>query len=570
MGENKNWSRAGKIASRMAQLWQRVTSHPVELIVLLHATVAAMVNGSSWWQQPTNYAAFAVTAAFSLSFYRTRWWAKAGYWGVLPLYALCMLLPQAWSGSAEFGILTALLPAVYMLTRCKADTEGFNARFFSLMRSMAVALCVGGLAFLLLMLIEESVWILFSPSWWKYHNITTYIAIFCYVMLAPMVFIGMESSKEPFRTTRLEEALVNWLLTPILLIYNVVLYGYIIVIATKWELPEASVATMVSAFMVAGVAIGWLRPMLKKQPIAWYFRWFGIVALPLIVLFWVSTGYRIGQYGMTMDRCLLVAIGALMTVFAALTLLKRRWETGLPGLWVVYIVAGLVLALGGPLSARQVSLRSQTKIVRQCAERLGILTDDGTMELGARNEADTTYRADHRRLYQAMKYIEQDVADSTAVQQRFGITTEKYLDHLSKKTADYATAYWINPDEESINEVVEKIITYSVKADRAIEITDIEGYSKMYTNLWLNDGKINIGGTTLDADSVLAVQLAKIGYTLESNLDRDKLNRNSNQLCTYRSADGRLLIVFEYFHIECREDGNHMVYGNIDCALIKE
>ena len=117
---------------------------------------------------------------------------------------------------------------------------------------------------------------------------------------------------------------------------------------------------------------------------------------------------------------------------------------------------------------------------------------------------------------------------------------------------------------------MEKIITYSVKADRAIEITDIEGYSKMYTNLWLNDGKINIGGTTLDADSVLAVQLAKIGYTLESNLDRDKLNRNSNQLCTYRSADGRLLIVFEYFHIECREDGNHMVYGNIDCALIKE
>ena len=124
MGENKNWSRAGKIASRMAQLWQRVTSHPVELIVLLHATVAAMVNGSSWWQQPANYAAFAVTAAFCLSFYRTRWWAKAGYWGVLPLYALCVLLPRAWSGSAEFGILTALLPAAYMLTRRKADTDG--------------------------------------------------------------------------------------------------------------------------------------------------------------------------------------------------------------------------------------------------------------------------------------------------------------------------------------------------------------------------------------------------------------------------------------------------------------
>ena len=115
-----------------------------------------------------------------------------------------------------------------------------------------------------------------------------------------------------------------------------------------------------------------------------------------------------------------------------------------------------------------------------------------------------------------------------------------------------------------------EINTYDVRADRAIETTGIDGYSKMYTNLWFSNGKISIGNTTLDADSVLTVQLAKIGYTLESNLDSDKLDRNSRQLCTYRSADGRILIAFENFYIKRHEDGNHMVYGIINCVLIKD
>ena len=558
----------GKLSERaavwMTQLWKGLSSHPVELLVLLHATVSAMVQSTTWWQMPAYYAAFATVAALCLSFYRKNVWTSVAYWAVLPLYALTALLPAEWHSMTEYGILTALLPAVYLLARGYGD---FNTRFFSMVRSGVVAMGIGALAFVLLLLIDASIQILFPVSW---RNVEEYIAIFCFVLLTPMLFIGMESGDERPTASRLEEALVNWVLTPALLIYNLVLYVYLALIVVRWNLPKGSVATMVSMFIGVAVAVRWLRPVLQKQPLAWYFRWFGLIALPLVVLFWVATGYRIGQYGFTIDRCILVATGVLMTAFAVLSLFK----TTRGGYWflVGYAIVGLLLAVGGPLSARQVSLRSQTKVVRQYAEKLNILTDDGILALPARDDADSAYRREHRAVYQAMKYIESGLADSTAVRQQFGVTRAEYLDHLSRKTADYADSWHVDryndyPEELEVESVVKQIW---VNPTKSIEIADIGGYSRLYSHISVSGGKIRLDNTVIEADSVLAVQLAKIGYTLESNLDRQTVENHEEELCTYRSPDGRILMVFEFFHIVCDNTSNHMGDGEVLCALVKD
>ena len=558
----------GKLSERaavwMTQLWKGLASHPVELMVLLHATVSAMVHGTTWWQMPAYYAAFATMAALCLSFSRKNMWAAVAYWAVLPLYALTALLPAEWHSMTEYGILIALLPAVYLLARGHRD---FNARFFSMVRSGVVAMGIGALTFVLLLLIDASIQTLFPVSW---RNVEEYIAIFCFVLLTPMLFIGMESGDERPTSSRLEEVLVNWVLTPALLIYNVVLYVYLAVIMIRWELPNGSVATMVSVFIGVAVAVRWLRPVLQKQPLGWYFRWFGLIALPLVGLFWVATGYRIGQYGFTIDRCILVATGVLMTAFAVLSLFK----TPRGGYWFLagYAIVGLLLAVGGPLSARQVSLRSQTKVVRQYAEKLNILSDDGILALPARDDADSAYRREHRAVYQAMKYIESDLADSTTVRQQFGVTRAEYLDHLSRKTADYADSWRVDrydnyPEELEIEPVAKQIW---VNPFKSIEIADIGGYSRLYSHISFSGGKIRLDDTILEADSVLAVQLAKLGYTLESNLDRQTVENHEEELCTYRSPDGRILMVFEFFHIECDSVSNHMGNGEVLCALVKD
>lgn len=555
---------AKRAATSKARVWHGIMSHPVELLVLLHATVSTMVHGTPWWQMPAYYASFATVVALSLSFHRNRRWVTVAYWTVLPLYALTALLPAGWHRMTEYWLLTALLPAVYMLAR---GFRNFNARFFSLVRSFLVAAGIGMLTFILLMLIDASIQTLFSLSW---HHAEEYIAIVCFVLLTPMLFIGMESGAGEIKASKLEEVLVNWVLTLALLIYNVVLYIYLAMIVIHWDLPKGSVATMVSVFIGVAVAVRWLRPVLQKQPLGWYFRWFGLLALPLVVLFWVATGYRIGQYGLTIDRCILVATGVLMTVFALLSLFK----TTRGGYWFLagYTVVGLLLAVGGPLSARQVSLRSQTKVVRQYAEKLNILSDDGILALPARDDADSVYRREHRAVYQAMNYIESDLADSTTVRQQFGVTRAEYLDHLSRKTADYADSWRVDrydnyPEELEIEPVAKQIWVNPIKS---IEIADIGGYSRLYSHISVSDGKIRLDDTIIEADSVLAVQLAKIGYTLESNLDRQTVENHEEELCTYRSPDGRILMIFEFFHIECDYASNHMGHGEVLCALVKD
>lgn len=552
-----------KLTSLIARPWQGLKSHPVELAVLLHATVSTMLKGSPWWQQPAYWAAFAVVAALCLSFHRRKRWATTAYWAVLPLYALTGLLPRAWASTSEYWLLTALLPAVYLLARGRSD---FSARFFSLIRSMVVAVGTGIVTFILLEIINYSTQDLFGLKGW--YGTEEYLALFCYVLLTPMVFIGMESSQEELKASKLEEALVNWLLTPALLIYNVVLYVYLAVIAIGWELPKGSVATMVSLFVGTAVAVRWLRPMLKKQPLGWYFRWFGLVALPLVVLFWVATGYRIGQYGLTVDRCLLVAAGVLMTAFAVVSLFRP--SRGNYWFLAAYTLVGLVLAVGGPLSARQLSLRSQTAVIEQYAGKLGMLGEDGSLTLPPRDEADSTYRREHRAVYQAMYYIENDLGDSVSVRQRFGVSKMEYIQHLSRETSAYATAWRVErydyPEESEIEPIAKEIwVNY-----KSMEIADIGGYSKLYTHIGVNGGKIKIGSTVVDADSVLAVQLGKIGYTLESNLDEDKVEKNEAELCTYRSPDGRMMMIFEFYRIECCTASNHMTSGHIVCAMVKD
>lgn len=540
-----------------AKMWTGLKSHPVELIVLLHTMVAVIVNESAWWMRPTTYAPFAVVAALCLWFHREHRWTKWIYWAVLPLYALCVLLPAEWHRTPEMRILYYLLVPAYMLVRGGND---FSGRFFSMVRSLAVSSGVGMLTCLLLLLINESVVTLFDI---RYGSRDIAILSFSFVLLAPMVFIGMESVSGELRASKLEEALVNWVLMPALLIYNVVLYAYLYSIMVEWELPKGSVATMVTAFMVALIGVRWLRPMLTKQPLEWYFRWSGLLALPLVALFWVAVGYRIGQYGLTIERCMLIAGGVGMTVYAIASLFRLR--RGGYGFMALTVAVGLLAVF----AARPLSMHSQTNVARHNAAVAGVLADDGTLQIAAMDKADTVYRAEHRRVYQAMKYMGDELHDTAAVRQRLGMTSEEYLKLLSPETYNYATAWCVDryDDEPEVEAVL--IPNHYVRSKGDGVLVNPGDYSRMYVNVKFSDGKITVGGNTISADSVLAVQLAEIGYTMESNLDDNRLDVCADQLCVYNSPDGRMLIIFQYFYIEHSDDGNHMDHGLINCALIK-
>lgn len=558
--------------SRFAALLRTaLIGHPVELLILLHAAAAACVAAypqSHAWMLPAPYAPFAAVASLCISFHRTR--SKActtAYWVLLPLYILTAFLPDAWASSVEIRYLYALLPALYLLARGVWSNTRFSQRFYSMMRSLLIALAVAALLAMLLMLILLSVDTLFGNSSHIVNHLYVICLILCFALVAPLVFIGLESQTAPPAATLLEEITVNYILTPALLLYNVVLYAYAATILLRWDLPQSSVASMVMAFVAVQVAIDIVRPLLSRQPLKWYFRWFGLIALPLVVLFWVATGYRLSQYGLTIDRCYLLLAGLLMTLYCLFTPFLRirpwHWCTAL-------LTAGVfILALGGPLSARQLSLRTQLHIIRANAAQAHLLTPQGTIDTVAfrPDPADTLYAPQHRAVYQAMCYIEHDLGDTLVLVRELGLDRADYLDRLSNRTARHAQAYRIDNDWYRYEEHYATQNFYLNNTSGNSDI-DISSYNRMLLNHRYSSGEsIPYPGGTINADTLLAAQLAKIGYTLRSNLDKEKLDKHKEQLLTYTSPDGSILIVFSRMEISKADSLNHLFTAHICYAL---
>jgi len=571
-----------RITTGLARLWAALKSHPIELLILLHAAVSTFLNGNPWWQQSSSYAAMAVVAAFCVSRFRKGMnWALWVYFAVLPLYALTALLPDAWPKTSEFAILNFLLPFAYLLTYPTWEDGRFSERFYRLWRSLAVSVGIAAILYILLLLVVASVDLLFHVnSGYRFEMASANI---CFILLAPMLFISLESQEEQPAVILLVEITINYVLTPVLLLYNAILYVYLGVILVNWDLPQSSVSTMVLAFTLVAIAIRLVRPLLAKQPLKWYFRWFSLFALPLVALFWVAVSYRIGQYGVTIDRCILVVVGVLMTLYLigiALPTLNAKLSTLNYIATALIVLCGVVLAVGGPLSARQVSLRSQTAIVREKATQMGIMGPDGkldtTGELFFRTDADTVNRKDHRAVYQVMKYIEESLADTNATRATLGMTSKEYLDRLSQRTSNNAVAWRDESeytDDEHVWAEIEEAdaIVYLTRSNRQQEVS-VSGYNRMMTDETIEgEGEryIPYPGGRIPADSLLATQLAKIGCTPNSRLTKEYLWRHRDELCLYRSPDGSVLILFDQLSIKRTDSVNSIIFARIDCALSK-
>lgn len=557
----KNWS---------INIWDGVKSHPVELVVLVHLAAALIAKVANlhpgWWAEPIPYAFFAFVMALSLSFYRDRLWAKISYWLVLPIYALCSLFPERWLEMPELYVFYAIAPLVYLLSRGKYSTDVFRVQVFRSVRSLVVAIGIGCLVELLLGLIYLSTLVLFDL---KSELPIEIISIVVATLLIPILFIGMEYGDGELNPSRLEGVLVNYVLMPAVMIYNVVLYVYMFMIVVKWDLPKGSVAVMIMVFMFMLVLVGWLRQPLRKQPLMWYFRWSGLFALPLVVLFWVAVGYRVGQYGLTIDRCLLVGVGIVMVLYVVLSLLPTRKVGHDVMLTSVIVLAGVLLAVGGPLSARQFSKRSQMALVRQSAEKIGILTKEMKLSKVAPNDLDSIHRSEYRTIYQAMRYLDRDL--KCDIKEVVGMTTYEYLNMLSPATARYAQSAvaddsGLEPDIAPETEPQ----SYSVHNYKAIEMTDMGDYNRLYAHIDFENYKIKrLGNTTIDLDSVLVTQLALIGLSKNSDLDWKAMYDHSEELCTYRSPDGRMIIIFDFMVIEESLEGNRIKSGRVSFALLK-
>ena len=138
------------------------------------------------------------------------------------------------------------------------------------------------------------------------------LAVVCYVIFAPLYFLANIPKKTEKRNdeifyTKVQKILAIYILTPILAVYAAILYAYLFKIVFAWELPNGWVTWLVSALALGGLLVITVlypvREASKNKIVYFISRWFGLLILPLLILMTIGIFRRIGDYGITINRC---------------------------------------------------------------------------------------------------------------------------------------------------------------------------------------------------------------------------------------------------------------------------
>ena len=163
--------------------------------------------------------------------------------------------------------------------------------------------------------------------------------------------VGEELSELSFEARALA-FLGIWLLAPLTIIYGLVILAYALRILVSWELPDGEIGMLVTPFMAVGT-LTWLMlepSVMKTGPFVGLYRriWFPIMGVASALLL-IAVGVRVGEYGLTPERFMLIVYGLGALILALGFGLRPRGDIRIPTL-VAALFFGVTAFLGKPLA----------------------------------------------------------------------------------------------------------------------------------------------------------------------------------------------------------------------------
>lgn len=540
-----------------------VRRHPLELLLLLAMTVMLIVSYETASEPRTaqlvvmGWGALLLLVVNRLAG-QTVW--RRIYWVVwVPLVPLFLWPGLAgWLQSAQAVITLAILtPLALLASRRAVSNDRFVADALVYLRAAVLAMLFAYVAY---GLFEAILWsaayiFRFSEVRWVAH-LTADLFFVVQFLAVPTLFLMMLDRWEEARmgSSRVMELLMNWIITPAVVIYAAVLYLYLLKILLTWSLPEGGVAYLVFGFTITTLVVKALRLPLARRTFDWFYDRFSLVSMPIVALFWVGAARRIGEYGLTVPRIYLVVCGVVMTFCIGLFLWRRAGRY----LWVVLfaMVAFAAVAYIPALEPERVAMHSQIQRVERLAAGLNRLDARGHLSLIPATQADTVHRKAFRELYEALQYVERD----SAAFARFGLKeSDDWLAILPAGMRDYVQ--WGMPTATVETSATCPFVDARLPHNAAIEVDG--SYPRCYVNLtvWAPENytfendtlRFRIGGpqpvVEIPLPELLQKQLDASGFDPSSGVEPTR--EQTLRLLDYR--DERCRILFEHLSVECRD-----------------
>ncbi|MEW5876080.1 MAG: DUF4153 domain-containing protein [Candidatus Zixiibacteriota bacterium] len=152
----------------------------------------------------------------------------------------------------------------------------------------------------------------------------------------------------------------QYILSPMLVVYFVILYAYVAKIIIEWNWPKGWVGGLIFGFASMGIAAYLLlHPVREESENRWVAiaaRWFWIAMLPMVVVLELAIWRRVSEYGITEHRYFALGLGAWLAAMALYFLISKTKSIKVIPASICVLA---LLASFGPWGAFSVSEQSQ-------------------------------------------------------------------------------------------------------------------------------------------------------------------------------------------------------------------
>lgn len=206
------------------------------------------------------------------------------------------------------------------------------------------------------------------------------LMISCMVGFGPLYLLsnvpsGDEMLEEETTMPKALKILGMYILLPILSLYLVILYVYLLTIVVQWQLPDGWVSTLVTVLALGGfvtMAIVYPLAVQKDKLVSWLFRFFPLLLMPLLVLMSVGIARRLGDYGLTINRGLVLVLNAWLYGISIYLFITQSRHLK----WIVISFAVIAfLSVAGPWNVAAITERSMLSELRSQLQQAGYLQE---------------------------------------------------------------------------------------------------------------------------------------------------------------------------------------------------
>jgi len=182
----------------------------------------------------------------------------------------------------------------------------------------------------------------------------------------------------------------QYILLPLLMLYLLILYVYGGKIVVIWDWPKGVVSYLIVCVAVLGIFTFLLiHPFGQKEENTWikkFSKAYYFILLPLVALLFIAIAMRLGDYGVTINRYVILLLGGWLTLVCGYFIIGKTNIKFIP----ISLCVMILLMSFGPWSMFSVSERSQANRLKYILEENGLIKE-GKVVNEQTIEIDTNY-----------------------------------------------------------------------------------------------------------------------------------------------------------------------------------